>query len=109
LLPHRLLSCSAGAPERRPKARDTTSSSSETSAVPTAALKSDSSFKDGVLTTPELKIVITDHKNLAVGAKGNEYGKKPVIAFWYKITNLGAKDLSPMNFMFNRKPAKTTT
>lgn len=83
------------------KGADTQGSSNETSAAPTTALTSDSSFKDGVLTTPELKIVITDHKVLAVGAKGNEYGKKPVMAFWYTITNLSAKDVSPMNFMLN--------
>lgn len=80
---------------------DAKSLSNETSAAPAAAPKSDSSFKDGVLTTPELKIEITDHKVIAVGAEGNEYGKKPVIAFWYKITNLSAKDVSPMNFIFN--------
>lgn len=83
------------------KAPDTKSSSAATSAVPAAEPSRYSSFKDGVLTTPELKIVITDHKVIPVGAKGNEYGKKPVIAFWYKTTNLSAKDVSPMNFMFN--------
>ena len=62
--------------------------------------KSDSSFNAGVLTTPEMKIEITDHKIIAVGKKGNEYGKKPVIAFWYKITNLTDKAVSPMNFVF---------
>ncbi|WP_275777829.1 DUF5067 domain-containing protein [Paenarthrobacter sp. Y-19] len=83
------------------KASDAKSSSNESSAPSTTAGKSDSSFKDGVLTTQDLKIVITDHKVLAVGEKGNEYGKKPVIAFWYEITNLGTKDVSPMNFIFN--------
>ena len=80
---------------------DAMGSSNEASAAPTAVQQNDSSFKDGVLTTPELKIEITDHKVLAVGAEGNEYGKKPVIAFWYKITNLSAKDVSPMDFIFN--------
>lgn len=68
--------------------------------APSDTSKSDSSFKNGVLTTPEMKIVITDHKIIPVGKKGNEYGKKPVIAFWYKITNLSDKDVSPMNFVF---------
>jgi hypothetical protein len=95
-----LSGCGAGTAAES-KGSDATSSTKEASAAPTTAPTSDSSFKDGVLTTPELKIVITDHKVLAVGAKGNEYGKKPVIAFWYKITNLSAKDVSPMNFMFN--------
>ena len=42
-----------------------------------------------------MKIVITDHKILPVGAKGNEYGSKPLIAFWFEITNLSGKDLDP--------------
>lgn len=62
---------------------------------------SDSSFVDGVLTTPELKIVITDHKVIPVGEKGNEYGEKPVIAFWYKTTNLSGEDVSPMNWIYD--------
>lgn len=66
--------------------------------------KSDSSFVAGVLTTPEIKIEITDHKVIPVGKKGNEYGSKPVIAFWYKTTNLTEKDvekdISPMNFIY---------
>ncbi|WP_104111877.1 DUF5067 domain-containing protein [Arthrobacter sp. N199823] len=95
-----VLSGCAG-PAAESKGSDAKSSSSETSAASTTAPKSDSSFKDGVLTTAELKIEITDHKVIAVGAEGNEYGKKPVIAFWYKTTNLSAKDVSPMNFLFN--------
>ncbi|WP_417233619.1 DUF5067 domain-containing protein [Arthrobacter sp.] len=61
-------------------------------------------FKDGVLTTSDLKIEITDHKIIPSGKKGNEYGSKPVIAFWYNITNLTDKDVdrdvSPMDFIF---------
>lgn len=78
-----------------------TSTSSETpeanSSGPTA---SDSSFVDGVLTTPELKLEITDHKVIPVGEKGNEYGSKPVIAFWYSVTNLSGDDVSPMNWIY---------
>lgn len=60
----------------------------------------DTSFVDGVLTTPEMKIVITDHKVIQPGMKGNEYGEKPVIAFWYKITNLSGGEVSPMNWIY---------
>lgn len=49
-------------------------------------------FIDGVLTTDEVKIVITDHRIIPVGEPGNEYGDKPVIAFWYETTNLGTAD-----------------
>lgn len=75
------------------------SGSSNTSQA-TAAPTSDSSFRDGVLTTPEMKIEITDHKIIPVGGTGNEYGSKPVIGLWYKITNLTGKDVSPMNFLY---------
>ena len=42
-----------------------------------------------------MKIVITDHKIIQVGAAGNEYGSKPVIAFSYSMTNLTDKKLNP--------------
>lgn len=76
-------------------------SSSSSSATPSpVSSKSESSFEGGVLTTAEMKIAITDHKIIPVGEKGNEYGKKPVIAFWYQITNLGGEDMTPMNFLY---------
>lgn len=59
------------------------------------------SFKDGVLVTDELRIVITDHRVIPAGAKGNEYGDKPVIAFWYKTTNTSGGEVSPMDWIFN--------
>jgi hypothetical protein len=37
--------------------------------------------KNGVLTTPDLKIHITRYKVIKAGQKGNEYGEKPVLAF----------------------------
>ena len=46
-----------------------------------------------------MKIEITDHKIIPVGKKGNEYGSKPVIAFWYKITRLADKDVSPLDWL----------
>ncbi|HEY0890266.1 MAG TPA: DUF5067 domain-containing protein [Nocardioides sp.] len=60
----------------------------------------EATFKDGVLTTSDVKIVITSHKVIPVGKKGNEYGDKPVLAFWYKITNLTDKDTSPMDWIY---------
>lgn len=53
------------------------------------------SFKNGVLTTRDLRIKIIDHKVIPIGQKGNEYGEKPVIAFWYKVTNLSGKKTEP--------------
>lgn len=77
------------------------SDSGPSSISPTPADQTnDASFEEGVLTTPEIKIVIKDHKLIPVGEKGNEYGKKPVIAFWYETTNLTGEDVSPMNFLY---------
>jgi hypothetical protein len=58
-------------------------------------------FENGVLTTPDLKIQITRYKVINAGQKGNEYGEKPVIAFWYKTTNLSGAKVDPMDFLFN--------
>lgn len=49
------------------------------------------SFNNEVLTTAEYTITITDYKVIQPGQEGNEYGEKPVIAFWYDTTNNGAK------------------
>jgi hypothetical protein len=42
-----------------------------------------------------MTVTITDVKTIAVGETGNEYGEKPVIAFWYEVTNVAADDLDP--------------
>jgi hypothetical protein len=65
------------------------------------AAKEGPTFKDGVLTTPKLKIQITRYKIINPGQNGNEYGEKPVIALWYKTTNLSGAKVSPMDFLFN--------
>lgn len=49
-------------------------------------------FKDNVLVAEDVKIEITSWKVIPVGETGNEYGDKPVIAFWYNTTNLSGKD-----------------
>lgn len=55
-------------------------------------------FKDNVLQSEDVKIEITDYKVIPVGEEGNEYGEKPVIAFWYNTTNLtGNEDVNPMS------------
>lgn len=89
---------SSSKPSKASASESTTSepTTSESSETTTSA----SSFVDGVLTTPEMKIEITDHKVIPIGATGNEYGSKPVIAFWYKITNLTDQDVSPMNWIY---------
>ncbi|MDV2474353.1 DUF5067 domain-containing protein [Rhodococcus zopfii] len=61
-----------------------------------AAVPVEASFKDNVLTTKDVEIKITDVKTIQVGEKGNEYGDKPVIAFWYDTTNVSGKETDPM-------------
>ena len=54
-------------------------------------------FKDNVLVSEDVRIEITDYKVLMPGQAGNEYGSKPVIAFWYNTTNLtGNESVSAM-------------
>jgi len=52
-------------------------------------------FKDNKLITNEIKIEITDVKVIPAGETGNEYGEKPVIAFWYDTTNLTEEKTDP--------------
>lgn len=47
------------------------------------ATANDSSFDGTTLKGNSYSIKITDHKILQPGEKGNEYGKAPVIAFWF--------------------------
>ena len=65
-----------------------------------AAAPADASFKDNVLTTKDVVIKITDVKTIPVGEEGNEYGKKPVIAFWYDTTNVSGKEMDPITAWF---------
>lgn len=54
-------------------------------------------FFDGVLETKDVRFEITDWKVIPVGQTGNEYGSKPVIAFWYNVTNVSGKQMvTPM-------------
>jgi hypothetical protein len=53
------------------------------------------SFANGVLSTKDVKVRITRYQVIQVGEKGNEYGAKPVIAFWYKTTNLSGARVDP--------------
>lgn len=71
------------------------SDSSSSPESPQASSESVSMFKDNVLTTEDYKLEITKYKVIAPGEKGNDYGKKPVIAFWYKVTNISGKELEP--------------
>lgn len=45
----------------------------------------------------DVKVEITKTKVINPGEKGNEDGQKPLIAFWYKATNLSDKDIDPIS------------
>ncbi len=76
--------------------------SEEPAAVKPAAEKRPT-FKNGVLTTPDVTIKITRYKVIEAGEKGNEYGHKPVIAFWYTTTNVSDAKVDPTDFLFDFK------
>lgn len=52
-------------------------------------------FKDNKLVMSDIDIKITDTKVIQVGETGNEYGEKPVIAFWYTTKNKTNKEIDP--------------
>ena len=63
---------------------------------------SGASFTNGVFTSKDVKVQITRYKVIQVGQKGNEYGAEPVIAFWYKTTNLsGARVDATLAWILN--------
>jgi Domain of unknown function (DUF5067) len=101
-----------GSDDPQPTVADSSAQSGPKEPAAPAVAASDAqdgpSFKNGVLKTPELEIRITRHKVINVGAKGNEYGKKPVIAFYYETTNLTGGDVNPSDFLFNFKAFQDT-
>lgn len=74
------------------------SSSSSNKPVKVATPKSEPkySFKNGIVTIHDLKIEITSEKVIQPGQTGNQYGEKPIIAFWYKTTNFTNKEIDPI-------------
>ena len=87
LLASTLVGCSSG----------NESSSKSDTADKTVKVKKKAStyFKDNKLVTKDYDIDITQTKVIQVGETGNEYGEKPVLAFWFKVHNKKAKDLDP--------------
>jgi hypothetical protein len=89
--------------------RDTSGGSSAQTPLPNKSNGTDNppstsgaTFTNGVLTTKDVKVQITRYKVIQVGQEGNEYGEKPVIAFWYKTTNLsGARVDSTLGWILN--------
>ena len=74
---------------------------SEPPAAGRSAAEKGPTFKNGVLTTPDLKIQILRYKVIGAGQKGNKYGEKPVLALWYTTTNLSGGDVDRADFLFH--------
>src|SRR5690606_37480787 len=84
-----------------PATESSAEAETETTKVETAeAPDTEESFADGVLTTPEVTIKITDQKVIPVGAAGNEYGDVPVIAFWFDITNNSDEPVNTFQWIY---------
>lgn len=87
LLASTLVGCSSG---------DSSSKSSDNDTKTVAVKKKATTyFKNNKLVTKDYDITITQTKVIQVGETGNEYGEKPVIAFWYTVHNKKSKDLDP--------------
>lgn len=54
-------------------------------------------FKKNIAEMSDIKVEITNVKVIKVGEPGNEYGNKPVIAFWYIATNKTGKEINSMD------------
>lgn len=81
--------------EKESKVPEAGTTSTPEDAEPEETEETTGSFKDNVLETNKVKIVITEYKVIPVGEAGNEYGEKPVIAFWYDTTNIAGEDINP--------------
>lgn len=86
------LLCSCGTSGSTSSAGNMSASSPSESEVSSSSESSDSDespygFKDNVIKLEDATITITDYKIIPPGEKGNEYSEKPIIAFWYSVTN----------------------
>jgi hypothetical protein len=96
--------CGSGSSDSTAGGSSQTFSPKEGNGADDSPSQGEPSFEDGVYTDEDMKVEITDYKVIKPGEKGNEYGKKPVIAFWYKTTNLSGKKVDPTTaflFTFN--------
>lgn len=94
-----LAACGATGDKESNKSSESTKTESSTSTQKksnTESAKEDKYyFKNGIVKIHDLQIEITKEKVIKVGEKGNEYGEKPVLAIWYKVTNLTDKEIDP--------------
>lgn len=88
-----LVSC--GKKEEPKKEETKTTESTKTEEKKEEKKKDSIGFDGKVAELNDLKIEIIEYKIIKVGEKGNEYGSKPVIAFWYNTTNKSDKEIDP--------------
>ena len=91
-----LTACGGAPADTAENATQTEQSSDEAQEPADTEPESEYYFKDNVLVSEDVRIEIKDWKVIPVGDTGNEYGEKPVIAFWYDTTNLsGNENVTP--------------
>ncbi|USS93959.1 DUF5067 domain-containing protein (plasmid) [Fructilactobacillus ixorae] len=73
------------------------SKSSSKSQIVSVPKKNNYYFKNNVAKLHDEKIEITKTKVINPGEEGNQYGDKPIIAFWYKTTNYTDKKIDPIS------------
>lgn len=89
LLASTLTGCSSSNDSSSKKSKD-----ENTKTVKVAKKKTDKYyFKNNKLVIHDIDIKITKTKVIPVGEVGNEFGDKPIIAFWYKVTNKTDKEI----------------
>lgn len=93
LLASTLVACSSS--------NDSSKSDSNNTKTVKVKKKATNYFKNNKLVTKDYDIDITQTKVIQVGDTGNEYGEKPVLAFWFKIHNKKSKDLDPNGAWIN--------
>ena len=72
-----------------------TSDNDTSEAESSSAESQDYYFKDNEAVLKDYTIKITSYKVIQVGETGNEYGRNPVIAFWYDTTNTSGNEIDP--------------
>jgi hypothetical protein len=90
-----LILVGCGKKEELKKEETKTTESTKTEEKKEETKKDSIGFDGKVVEINDLKIEIIDYKIIKVGEKGNKYGKKPVIAFWYNTTNKSDKEINP--------------
>ena len=94
-----LVGCSGDKPaETQQKEKPNTNTNTNTKQEEKVEAKQGKEFYfDGtVAEIRDVKIEILDHKVILPGEEGNDYGEKPLLAFWYNTTSKTGKEIDPI-------------